>query len=357
MDLAALGWSPHFDAAFAPYSVQGWAPGRVAVEDKHAYSVFTGQGARTAVVRGRLLHQCVDRSLLPKVGDWVALHSPSGGVQAVIEAVLPRRTRLARKVAGREMEEQVLAANVDVAFVVLALDATFNLRRLERFLVMVKEGGVRPVIVLNKADLGEQVGVRRSQAESAASGAPILLASARTGEGIKALRGCLRSGETTVMIGASGVGKSSLINRLYGEEIQPTLEVREGDAKGRHSTTWRELIPLPEGALVIDTPGMREFHMWTADEGLEEAFADLEALAAGCHFRNCTHTVESRCALLAAVARGELTRGRYESYLKLKAELAYLAEERLRHTFQGRREKSRSKHRRAPASPDRLDPP
>jgi len=249
---------------------------------------------------------------------------------------------LARKLAGREVAEQVLAANLDTAMVVQSLDATFNLRRLERFLVMAHEGGARPVVVLNKADLGEQVAERARAAVRSAGAVPVIVASARTGQGLEELRAWVRPGETVALVGTSGVGKSSLINRLYGEDIQATLEVRARDAKGRHTTTWRELIVLPSGGLVIDTPGMREFHMWVADEGLEETFPDIAELAAGCRFRDCRHASEAPCAVKDAVASGKLDRGRYESYLKLQRELAYLSEERRQHTYQVRKRRAKT---------------
>jgi ribosome biogenesis GTPase / thiamine phosphate phosphatase len=337
MDLVSLGWSAGFVEVFAALEAPELVPGRVAVEDKHAYVVFTESGSRSAVVPGRMLRRVVARSELPKVGDWVALRVTPGSDLAVIEAVLPRRSRLVRKIAGRTVEEQVLAVNVDLAFVVMALDASFNPRRLERFLVMVREGGVRPVVVLNKADLEADPSAYAATARQVAGGTPVVVVSARTGGGMDALCRELRPAETAVFIGTSGVGKSSLINRLYGQEIQPTLEVREHDAKGRHSTTWRELIPLPGGAVVVDTPGMREFQIWMADEGLDEAFPEVEELALSCHFAGCSHQQEPRCAVLQAVHDGRLARDRYAAYLKLKRELDYLAKERREHTFQGRR--------------------
>jgi len=345
MDLTSLGWSPGFASALAALRKPGLVPARVAVEDKHAYVVFTETGTRLAVVPGRMLRRGGEPSALPKVGDWVALRVSNESDPGVIEAVLPRRTRLVRKVAGRTVEEQVLAVNVDLAFVVMALDASYNPRRLERFLVMVREGGVHPIVVLNKADLEADPLGRAATTRTVAGGAEVLAVSARTGWGMEALAQQLQPAQTAVFIGTSGVGKSSLINRLYGEEIQPTLEVREHDAKGRHSTTWRELIPLPGGAVVVDTPGMREFHTWMAQDGLEEAFPDIADLALGCHFARCSHQKELRCAVLNAVDEGRLARERYAAYLKLKHELEVLARERREHTFQGRRT------RRAPSQP------
>ncbi|MFM1944011.1 MAG: ribosome small subunit biosis GTPase RsgA [Verrucomicrobiota bacterium] len=313
-------------------------PGRVIVEDKGAYIVTTADGTGPAVVPGKMLHRLTDRSLLPKVGDWVEVSPGEGSSRGVIHAVLPRRTRLVRKEAGRRVEEQVLAANVDVAFVVMALDQSFNLRRLERFLVMVREGGVTPVVVLNKADLSEDGGKGLAkEAMEVARDAEVVVVSALRKAGLKKLRSMVGAGISFAFIGTSGVGKSSLINVLYGEEIFPTLEVRESDAKGRHSTTWRELIVLPQGGVVIDTPGMREIHMWMADQGLEEVFPDVEELALQCHFRSCSHTVEKRCAVQEALARGTLERSRFDSYLKLKQELEQMELERREHTFQGRK--------------------
>jgi ribosome biogenesis GTPase len=202
---------------------------------------------------------------------------------------------------------------------------------------MVREGGAQPVILLNKADLVNRAMEQEAETRAVAGHAAVLTVSALTGRGMDQVRSYIRAGKTVVFVGSSGVGKSSLINRLYGEEIQATIEVRETDAKGRHTTTWRELILLPGGGLVIDTPGMREFHMWTAEEGLQEAFPDLEELALRCHFRSCTHTNEKRCALREAVAAGNLESKRLENYLKLKREVNYLAEERRQHTYDARR--------------------
>lgn len=337
MNLEDLGWDAAWAEAFASSQATGLAAGRVAVEDKHAYRVVTCEGECAAKASGKLLHRTRARADLPKVGDWVGLDMETGGERGTIQAVLPRRTVITRKSAGGTRNEQVLAANVDTAFLVQALDASFNLRRLERFLVMVLEGGVQPVVVLNKADLCDAVQRREAEARAIAGPAPVIVTSAQTRRGVSPLRAFLHPGRTVVFIGSSGVGKSSLINQLYGDEIQPTLEVREHDAKGRHSTTWRELILLPGGALVIDTPGMREFQMWLAGEGLTDAFPDVADLAGGCHFRDCTHETEGRCAVRAALAAGQLDPGRYASFQKLRHELEYLGEERRRHTYLARR--------------------
>ncbi len=351
VDLYDLGWNPHWDSAFAPFLAEKLFPGRVALEDKNAYIVVAATGETQARVAGRLLHgTSPDR--FPKVGDWVALsHKPTDS-RAVIQAVLPRRTSFARKIPGREAAPQILATNIDVAFIVQALDETFNPRRLERFLVMAHEGGAQAVVVLNKADLCDEREQRLAETRAAAGSAPILLVSGRTRLGIGELRRYLAPGRSCVFVGTSGAGKSTLINRLHGQAIQPTLEVREQDGKGRHSTTWRELILLPGGGLVIDTPGMREFHLWVAEGGLDEAFPDVAALAVQCHFRACSHTGEKRCAVQAALADGSLPAQRFASFQKLRQELDNLAKERREHTYQMRRRHAGALRRLIAEGPD-----
>jgi ribosome biogenesis GTPase / thiamine phosphate phosphatase len=348
MDISTLGWCPHFAEALAALGKPGWLPARVVQEDKHAVTAVGADGDFAGVIPGRLLHRSSSPADLPKVGDWVAVSPLPGERKAVIEAVLPRRSKLARKVTGRETEEQIVAVNVDTVFVVQALDASFNLRRLERFLVMVNEGGARPVVVLNKADLCEQTEKQAEEARRAAGGVDLLTVSAKTRRGIGQLREYLRPGETVCFVGSSGVGKSSLINRLHGgEAVQATLEVRERDAKGRHATTWREIIPLPGGALVVDTPGMREFHLWQVEEGLQGTFPDVAELALGCHFRDCTHEHEQHCAVKQAVDSGTLARDRYGSFLKLQRERVEVRRDETQHVRKLQHKKdhlSRIKH-------------
>jgi len=307
------------------------------VQDKHHYVLFAGEGELLAQIAGKLLHGLKSDADLPKVGDWVA-YKPTmpGEPKAVIQAVLPRRTRIGRKIPGRETEEQVLVTNIDIAFVVLALDETFNPRLLERFLLMVIEGGVKPVVVLNKADLCEDLDAHVTEAEQCAGDAPVVAVSAKTRRAMKNVLEFIRPGSAVVFIGSSGVGKSSIINRLYGEAIQPTTEVRDADSKGRHTTTWRELIVLPNDGLVIDTPGMREFQLWVAGEGIQEAFPDIELLALKCRFRECRHEKEKDCAVRAALDSGVLSQERFGNFLKLRRELEFLNKARLWHQPYGR---------------------
>jgi ribosome biogenesis GTPase len=321
--LRALGWDDTFAAAFAPYADR-CVPGRVILEHQKIYRVGTAGGEGLARVRGRLRHHADRRDRFPAIGDWVAvLPGPGADDHGTIEALLPRRSRFSRKVAGETTEEQVVAANIDTVFLVSGLDHDFSLRRIERYLTTAWDGGARPVIVLNKADLVPDIEAVIRDVESVASGAPIHATSSKTGEGVAALQAYLGVGQTGAFLGSSGVGKSTLINRLLGHDRQRTADVRAQDSKGRHTTTHRELLELPEGGLLIDTPGMREVQLW--EGSLEDAFADIHALAAGCHFRDCRHDTEPRCAVAAAAEHGGLDPARLESFRRLQRELTALA--------------------------------
>jgi ribosome biogenesis GTPase / thiamine phosphate phosphatase len=336
MELTKLGWNADLDRQFAPYLAKGMVPARVAVEDKHFFRVWTADAELLAQISGKCFHEARrSNSKLPKVGDWVAVKLVPNEEKAVIQAILPRRTQLSRKMIGRGATEQILATNIDTAFMVTAADGSFDAVCLEKMLIVAHESGARPVAVLNKIDLCEDLDAKLAAATCVAGGALVLAVCALTGRGVKKLSELIKPGDTAVFIGTSGVGKSSLINRLYGEDIQATLEVRESDAKGRHTTSWREMIFLPQGGVVIDTPGMREFHIWIATEGSKQSFPEVEALSPRCHFRDCTHTKENKCAVREAVANGRLSRERYESFLKLQLEISYLREAEKRAAWRG----------------------
>ena len=345
-DLTKLGWNTERDEQFAPHLAKGLIPARVAVEDKHFYRIWTSDAELTAQVTGKFIHESrTDHSKLPKVGDWVAVKLLPNEEKAAIQAILPRRTSITRKMTGRDTAAQILATNVEIVFLVTAADSTFNAARLERMLVMAHESGARPVVILNKIDLCDDLDAKLAEATRVAGGAQVLAVCALTGKGVKKLAALIKDGDTVVFIGTSGVGKSSLINRLYGEDLMPTVEVRESDAKGRHTTSWREMIFLPKGGVVIDTPGMREFHIWDATQGAKETFPEIEALALRCHFSNCAHTKEKNCAVLAAVADGTLLRARYDSFVKLQSEISYLREAEKRAGWHDRRKSDRVAHR------------
>lgn len=323
MTLSDLGWIDFFAAAFAPFAEQGLVAARV-VAQKGLFQVSTGEDEHFAELAGKLRHE-LDRpggaSGYPAVGDWVALRPPVGDGRALIQAVLPRRSKFSRKAAGRRTDEQVVAANVETILLVSGLDGDFNPRRIERYLTAAWDSGARPVVVLNKLDVCDDPDGCLLEAESVAMGVPVHRVSALTGVNCGELDVYLGPGQTVSLLGSSGVGKSTLINRLLGREAQRTREVREGDDRGKHATTHRELFAAPAGGLLIDTPGLREISLWEGDQGIESAFADVEALAEQCRFADCRHQGEPGCAVEAAAARGELPAARLGSYRKLQREL------------------------------------
>jgi ribosome biogenesis GTPase len=327
LSLTELGWNEHFEQHRPE---DGLVPGRVAVEHRGAYAVYTDEGEAWSELTGKLRYEAEGRGELPAVGDWVALQLRPEG-RATIHAVLPRQTKISRKVNLSETEEQVLAANVDTIFLVSSLNRDLNVRRIERYLAMAWESGARPAIILNKADLcpvDERAGLV-ADVEAVAFGVPVHTVSAFTGEGIDELKPYLGPGQAVVLLGSSGVGKSTLINRVLGVEQLETQEIRSGDDRGRHTTTHRELIRIPGQGLVIDTPGLRELQLWgESDGGIAEAFEDVAELAATCRFADCVHETEPGCAIRAAIQDGSLPAERLESYRKLQRELARLERRR-----------------------------
>lgn len=351
--LDAYGWDAVFAERFAPFAEQGLLPARVVIEYQHIYRLASDDGELLATVAGRLRHRAAGRLDYPAVGDWVAFRPDPDSDRATIHGVLERKSRFMRKVAGSVVAEQVVAANVDVVLLVMALDADFNPRRLERYLVLAHESGARPVVVLSKADLADDLEDRLQIARAVAGpDIPIHAVSAPRDEGYDALRHYLEPGHTVALLGSSGVGKSTIVNRLAGEELQRTQEVRESDGRGRHTTTHRQLILLADGGLLMDTPGMRELQLWDVDEGVEEAFSDLEDLGAACRFPDCEHDREPGCAVHAAVATGRISAERLEGYHKLRRELRALSarQDRLNRLFEKKRVRAATKafNRHAP---------
>jgi ribosome biogenesis GTPase len=329
--LVDLGWDPGWAAAFAPFDTAGRRPARVVAAHRDAWLLATPDGDRDAGISGRLRHEALGPGDLPAVGDWVAIAGGDGPESTVIHAVLPRRSSFRRSTGDENRNptlgnEQVFAANVDIAFVVAGLDGDFNLRRLERYLAVAWSGGATPVILLNKADLSADLDGQQTAAAAVAPGVEVRPMSALTGDGVAALASDhLAPGRTAVVLGSSGVGKSTLVNALLGHERMRTSAVREDDSRGRHTTTHRELVRLPGGALLIDTPGIRSLGVAGASDGMDRAFADIAALAASCRFSDCSHESEPGCAVQAALVDGTLAMGRYDSHRKLEREAAHIA--------------------------------
>jgi len=323
VDLLELGWNARLRTDFELLTRPGVVPARVSSVMKGHFRIWSDCGETLAKLSGKLLFQARCAGDLPAVGDWVAAET-SDKNRAVIHHVLPRRSKISRKSAGRAVEEQVIAANIDVVFVVSALNHEFNLRRLERYIALVWDSGAQPVILLNKADLCDDVPDKVAGTGCSAPGAPVHAISAGEGTGFDALSPYLTKGHTAAFIGSSGVGKSTIINRLLGGAVQSTLPVREHDDRGRHSTTSRQMFLLRSGGLVIDTPGMRELQLWDVDSGLTSAFDDIDEIAMQCRYRDCSHESEPGCAVLAAVEAGRLDNDRLANFAKLRAEQAFL---------------------------------
>ncbi|NKB66561.1 MAG: ribosome small subunit-dependent GTPase A [Candidatus Latescibacteria bacterium] len=340
MDLAALGWDDFFAAAFSPHQERGWIPARVAVEQRGGYRLYSAEGEMAAQLSGKFRHQLADRTQLPAVGDWVAVSA--SGQMGLIHALLPRKSRFVRRapvsggrkvrhiggreiVAGGATEAQVVAANIDTALFMAGLDDNFNLRRIERFLTLVQSSGANPAIVLNKADLAAAAPYL-AQVEKIAAGVPIHALSALEGCGLEQLVPYLTAGRTAAFIGSSGVGKSTLVNALLGQQRQAVQTLSQAVGKGRHTTSHRELIVLPVGGVIVDTPGMRELQIWGDERDLQQSFADIEALIGQCRYTDCRHQDDPGCAVRQGLESGALDNGRYQSYLRQKGELAYLAQ-------------------------------
>lgn len=331
--LERLGWTPYFEAQRNPEIDRDMAPARVAEEQRGSYRIFTEHGLRYAELSGRIRHQATaGETDLPCAGDWVMARVPAGTPDpalasedpSLIHRVLTRRTAFTRRAAGTRSVPQVVAANVDTFFLVQSLNGNLNFRRLERYLALLWESGAEPVLVLSKADLCEDPEPIVDAAREAATGVTVLVVSARQDGGLEPLLPYLASGKTAALVGSSGVGKSTIVNGLLGEEILRVQEIRADD-RGRHTTTSRHLVPVPSGGMLLDTPGMRTVLLWEGEEGLDQTFADIAGLAAQCRFTDCGHGSEPGCAVRAALDSGALEAARWERYGKLVREARYEA--------------------------------
>jgi len=333
MNLNELGWNNFFDDNFNRIKIEGQKAARVTGEQRNLYRVMSEDGELTAEVSGKLRYRSQSRADFPAVGDWVVIEPVTDESKAVIRAVLPRKSAFSRKAVlsggmpdtGGKTDEQILAANIDTVFLVSGLDGDFNIRRIERYVTIAWDSGATPVIVLNKIDLCDDLEATIEQVETVVFGVDILPVSATDGAGLEEINAFLSAGRTAVFLGSSGVGKSSIINALLGEERLKVQAVRDYDKRGRHTTTHREMIVIPGGGIVIDTPGLREIQIWLDEEGIKRTFPDIEALAMQCRFSDCRHQTEPGCAVKAAIKNGELDEGRYNNYLKLQKELEHLA--------------------------------
>lgn len=324
MNLEQIGWNKALQEEYQAQLDLGYEVGRVFLEHKGLYRVITMQGELLAEVSGKLRFAAEGLHHYPAVGDWVLLKVRLAEGKGTIHTLLPRKTKFSRKIAGLTTEEQVVAANIDYVFIVTALNQDFNLRRIERYLILAWESGARPIILLSKADVCQDNKTKRSQVEAIALGVPIVIVSSHTGQGLDELSSYIQSGITVALLGSSGVGKSSLINALYGQDIQRVNVIRQGDDRGKHTTTHREMIFLPRGGVLIDTPGMREIQLWESATGLSESFQDVEQLAEQCRFSDCQHKEEPGCAIREALEAGTLASERFTSYQKMQRELAHI---------------------------------
>ena len=327
MTLKELGWNTDLEKAFAPFRAKGWAPARLIRESPINFGAFLKGGDEIDVILcGRVWHEATCDADLPAVGDWVAVELGDENQPHVIRATLPRRTCFSRKMPGNSSQAQVIGANIDLVAVVTDAGPDFNIRRMERYFMLIGRSGAKAIVLVNKADLFPEQQSADAAAEIAAlwDGATVHVTSALKGEGLKVLRKYLKKGITMCIVGSSGVGKSTLVNQLYGEEWQWTSEVNETTGKGRHTTTSRELVPLPAGGMLIDNPGMREIQMWTDEATLRDSFADVADLTDLCKFTDCSHRKDSNCAIRAAVEAGTLDPARYENFLNLEIEIAAL---------------------------------
>ena len=338
LNLKNLGWNSTLDDFIKEKNIKDLIPGRVANQNGKHYKIMTQEGEQNAILSNSFLNSIKNKSEIPAVGDWVGLKKNIDINTCYIQILFPRKNRLSRKVAGKKSEEQIIASNIDVAFIITSVDRDFNIRRLERYLSMVYEINAKPIIILNKTDKISNIGKFLKETEFLSKKIPIIAISAKKGYNIDEVLKFVKTGKTIVLIGSSGVGKSTLINQLLGYSRQAVGEIRKTDGKGRHVTSSRELIMLPNGGMLIDNPGLREIQLWTTGKGISKTFEDIEEISRYCKYRNCLHDQEPGCAVKRAVEEGKISIDRLNSFKKLLKEQEY---SRLRRSVYEKRKKDK----------------
>lgn len=345
MDLKNIGFDAFVEKHLENCQLESLSVGRVCAEYKESYKIFSEFGQLNALISGKFRNNCAAREDFPAVGDWVLFDYLENENKAVIQEILPRKSKFSRKVAGQQTQEQIIASNIDFAFIVCALNYDFNLRRIERYLSLVWQSGATPVVVLTKADLCDDVGSRVSEVESIAFGVDVHAISNISTQGIEVLQKYFSNHKTAVLLGSSGVGKSSLINNLANDDIMKVNVLRSNIEKGRHTTTHKQMIILQSGGLIIDTPGIRELQLWDAEDGISQTFDDIEKIALSCKFSDCTHTNEPGCAVQNAIKKGYLDPDRLENYLKVQKEQEYLTSRQTQSAAKVERDKWKAIHK------------